>query len=79
MMLDGRSSYSLNPNPYRIYSQKSALGADIFDCKDTREACEKVRSEIISKLESISQKVEQSDISAVNAIACALEIAKAVK
>lgn len=76
LMLDGRKAYSLDAAQGRVYSQKSALGANNFNCQETPDACEKVRSEIIAQLENILDKVDKSNKEAVNATICALGIAQ---
>jgi hypothetical protein len=79
LMFDGRKAYSLNVSPYRIYSQKSALSADIFSCQETAGVCEKLRVEIVAQLETALEKVDRNNKQAVNAIICALGIANSAK
>ena len=76
LMMDGRKAYSLNLAPYRIYAQKSALGADNFTCEEAQQACAKLNAEIVSQLEGLLTKVDRKNTQAVNAITCALGMAK---
>lgn len=78
LMLDGRKAYSLDAAQGRVYSQKSALGANMFNCKEAAEACAKVRGEIIAQLENILDKVDQKNTEARNATICALGIANSL-
>ncbi|WP_409479416.1 hypothetical protein [Pseudobdellovibrio sp. HCB154] len=78
LMLDGRKAYSLDAAQGRVYSQKSALGANMFNCKETPEACAKVRGEIVMQLENILEKVDQTNTQARNAAICALGIANSL-
>ena len=75
LMMDGRKAYSLSSSPYRVYSQKSALGANNFTCQETPEACANVNDEIVSQLESALAKVDRNNTKAVQAISCALNLA----
>lgn len=79
LMLDGRKAYSLNLAPYRIYAQKSALGADNFNCQEAAAVCEKLRTEIVTQLETALEKVDRNNSQAVNALICALGLANSAQ
>lgn len=79
LLLDGRKAYSLQSSPYRIYSQKSALSADYFDCQESTEVCGKINKEIKDELQNALSKVESTNTQAANVIKCALSLTEITK